>query len=77
MKSELDQIERTALRLQSIFNLLKTSARQFEGQSNDCEIAEFLGDLADFCEIGKEYSNSIYKDISELETKLEEKQWIN
>lgn len=60
-----ETIESAALKLQSIFNLIKHSALHFEGQA-DIEIQEFFGDVMNACDIGKNLAYEVWKQSQEV-----------
>jgi hypothetical protein len=60
------RIEKAALYLMSVFNLLKTCAVSSEGQADNKEVATFCGDVMNHCDIGYGISDSILASASAL-----------
>jgi hypothetical protein len=58
------RIERAALYLMSVFNVLKTCALASEGQADNKEVATFCGDVMNHCDIGYGISDSILTSAS-------------
>jgi hypothetical protein len=58
------RIERAAMYLMSIFNLLKVCAINFEGESESKEMSGFFEDINNHCEIGYGIADSIMASAS-------------